>query len=70
MSSNDLRHHPNCAVTRWGDSRSWCDCGLIVKKENEDEEVDYRSRIGCSGGTDSRICNDVFPDSSVDRQGQ
>jgi hypothetical protein len=22
-----VNHDPNCAVTRWGDIRSWCDCG-------------------------------------------
>ncbi len=22
------QHDPNCAVTRWGDTKSWCDCHL------------------------------------------
>ena len=22
-------HDANCAITRWGDIRSWCDCGSV-----------------------------------------
>jgi len=61
-----MKHDPNCAVTRWGDIRSWCDCGLIVKKENEDEEVNDGSRSGCSGSADSGVCDDVFSEQPMD----
>ena len=26
-------HNPNCAITRWGDIRSWCDCGSSNERE-------------------------------------
>lgn len=61
-----VKHDPRCAVTRWGDIRSWCDCG---KGDGYEEDVDGR-RTGGSSGSERSLCDDILPDSSVAGSGQ
>lgn len=30
-----ITHNPNCAITRTGDIRAWCDCGAALLLETE-----------------------------------
>lgn len=32
-------HHPNCAVTRQGDIRSWCDCKWPEIRDEERDKI-------------------------------
>lgn len=45
-------HNPNCAITRWGDIRSWCDCGSL--KEGDDDGLgnarEFRQALEATAG--------------------
>lgn len=39
-------HNPNCAVTRWGELRSQCDCGFDAGRLHERKLIVERLRFG------------------------
>lgn len=47
-----MKHDPNCAVTRWGEIRSWCDCrpAKRVRKHNVNAKMRDEIYADLAGG--------------------